>query len=297
MPPVRRTRRLVNLRPGPANTQALDDALATRQRQREANAQSGSQRRVYTPEQLVVFTQLAGIRADPTNPGMLLPPDPSLKKDRRTTLDGVYALLTGDGHDISPALRDYINKVADLIKEQEQELENSSIAKSSLPPTLPLSWLPEILRQEQLLRRIQNNNPSYRPKLDLSESHPRTQEERNFAMAGNICRIDKVVPGQVEGILASELCVTLAQQNGTMSIASRNAQELAEARVDREDIIRQNRAPSTTKIYNSKISAWRKWCLEVKQYEDCDLVTEDKLYVYLKQEIIPTLYYGIPFTL
>ena len=55
MPPVRCTCRLVNLCPGPANTQALDDALAMRQCQREANAQSGSQQRVYTPEQLAVL--------------------------------------------------------------------------------------------------------------------------------------------------------------------------------------------------------------------------------------------------
>ena len=291
MPAVRRR---ADLRPGPADTRAMDQVLAMRQLRREAAAQSGEERRTYTPEQMYVLTRFAGLRADPANPNMLLPPDPSQMQERITLADLEQLLVGNNSGPISPELQEYIQGVRQFFHNWEVQHANNQLEINTPEATLPMSWLPEIMKLERALKAIQNTHPLYRGELDQSLSHSRTPEEIQFATATHL-RVNQTNIQIASGghaslsaeISAKELCQTLSLRNDTAPSSIRNAQDLAATRIDRENIIRLNRAPATVKLYDRKIELWKEWCIKLRQWDDYDLVTEEKLFLYLQTYIIP----------
>jgi hypothetical protein len=279
-----------SLRPGPADTAAMDRVLAMRQLQREAAAQSGERQRVYNPQQLAVLTRFSGIRADPANPGQLLPPDPSKMEDR-ITIDDLKELCSRAGP-IPSALEEFIDATQAFDARLERD-HTSQLNVEVQSLSLPISWLPEILQQERLLRRLQNTNPLYRPEFDQSTTHSRTFEEREFAIAGNVDRIMHTLnPNANQSgrlLLASELTASLSIQASSSLVPSniQNAKDLATAQLQSETVIRENRAASTTKLYDAKIKDWIHWCTDIRHFQDFDIVTESKLFLYLSSYIIP----------
>ena len=87
-------------------------------------------------------------------------------------------------------------------------------------------------------------------------------------------------------IMTFNLAVSLIAENSTDLINLRNARDLAAAKRSAELLIRSNRAKSTKKSYDQKIERWKQWCMK-RDFEDHDVVTENKLFLYLNSEVIP----------
>jgi hypothetical protein len=276
----------LSLRPGPADTAAMDRVLVMRQLQRQASTESGQRRHTYTPQQIAVLTRFSGIREDPGSPGHLLSPDRS-QMEERISIDDIEALFLRTGP-VPAVLKDFIQEIrafdAAITAEHTVQLEATELSG------LPASWLPEILQQEKIIRRIENTNPLYRAELDQSQAHVRTVQEQTFAMTGNINRITRA-NGNIQPsiLLASELATSLSvQATSNLPLSNvENARDLAEAQLQCETLIRENRAAATIKMYDAKIKDWIHWCTDIRHFDDFDIVTEQKLFLYLTSYIIP----------
>ena len=86
-------------------------------------------------------------------------------------------------------------------------------------------------------------------------------------------------------VMASDLTARLAV-NDVELINLRNARDLAAATRSAEQLIRANRTASTRQSYNQKTERWKQWCTE-RHFEDHDTVTENKLFFYLSDKVIP----------
>ena len=87
-------------------------------------------------------------------------------------------------------------------------------------------------------------------------------------------------------VMASNLTAHLIINDNIELINLRNARDLAAATLSAEQLIRANRAASTRKSYNQKIERWKQWCT-TRNFEDHDTVTENKLFFYLSNDVIP----------
>src|SRR5947207_205972 len=87
-------------------------------------------------------------------------------------------------------------------------------------------------------------------------------------------------------VMASDLTVRLIVNDNIELINLLNAQGLAAETLSAEQLIRANRAASTRKSYNQKIERWKQWCATCN-FEDHDTVTENKLFFYLSNDVIP----------
>ena len=87
-------------------------------------------------------------------------------------------------------------------------------------------------------------------------------------------------------VMASDLATSLASEDTAELINIQNARDLATANRSAEQMIRANRACSTRKSYDQKISLWKRWCMD-RQFEDYDTVSESKLFLYLNTEVVP----------
>jgi len=86
--------------------------------------------------------------------------------------------------------------------------------------------------------------------------------------------------------MASDLAACLTTEDSNELLNLRNARDLAAATRSAELLIRLNRAASTRKSYDQKIEQWKQWCTR-RHFEDHDTMTENKLFFYLNNEVIP----------
>ena len=139
--------------------------------------------------------------------------------------------------------------------------------------------------KESRHRELQQTSPLY--SLDLPLSGAQNIYDEIVVDCGDIT-IQQSEPKSRDGtmVMASDLTARLIINDNIKLNHLQNARDLAAATLSAEQLIQANRAASTRKSYNQKIERWKQWCAK-RNFEDHDTVTENKLFLYLSNDVIP----------